>query len=113
MRLIKIMPEYGTNPLWLKEEIDSPFSNISGEELKLSVSLIEKIKNWDFVFQNTLNEDYPPDSGFVSKEAEAVFEHEGIRIWELVKLELPSDADVVYYSVIKNNLYNNIFDILL
>jgi hypothetical protein len=106
------MPEYGTSPLWLKEKTNSPFYNIRGEELKLSPSLIEKIKNWDFAFQNTLNEDYPPDSGFVSKEAEATFEHEGIRIWEMVSLELPTGADVVYYSVIKNKLYNNIFDIL-
>jgi hypothetical protein len=111
MKVIKIMPEYGTGLLWERKSKEEPFYNIAPKELTLSTSLIKQLEDLDRMYQNTFNEDYPPDSGFPSQSAESIFEKKGIEIWEALKSELPSEINVVYYSVVKKRLYENIVDL--
>ncbi len=77
MRTLRIKSEYGAIPLWL-ENSEHWFENIDlrDEELNLTNELIQKIKDWDKIFQNSFNEGYPPDSGFQSPTE--LFEHNEI-----------------------------------
>ena len=106
--VIKIMPEYGTGPLWQKKSKGEPFYNIALKELSLSASLIKELEDFDMMYQNTFNEDYPPDSGFSSQSEESAFEKKGIKIWRNMVLELPPEIRVVYYSVIEKRLHETI-----
>lgn len=111
MKVIKIMPEYGTGPLWQKRSSEEPFYNIEPKELHLSSSLIDQLEDLDVMYQSTFNEIYPPDSRFASQNAESVFEEKGIEIWKALMSELPSEINLVYYSVVNNKLYEDIFDV--
>lgn len=111
MKVIKIMPEYGTGLLWERKSSGNPFYNIAPKELLLSSSLISQLEDWNTTYQNTFNEDYPPDSGFSTQNAGYAFEKKGIEIWEALISELPSNVNVIYYSVIKKKLYENVVDL--
>lgn len=111
MKTIKIMPEYGTGLLWQKKSKDEPFYNIAHKELALSTLLIKQLEDFDRMYQDTYNEDYPPDSGFSSQSEELIFEEKGIAVWQALITELPSEINVVYYSKIKKRLYIDIDDL--
>lgn len=110
MKTLKIMPEYGMYPIWITDSNGQPFENISPDELNIAESARQKLENWDMMFQNTFIEKCPPDSGFDSPELEAIFEKEGVEIWSLIKKDLFSKMNVVYYSVIENKLYTDMSD---
>ena len=111
MEIIKIMPEYGMYPLWIEKSKMEPFESIAIEDLKLSTSLMDKIKDWDNKFQNTYNENYPQNSGFKSQREKSLFEDNGIKIWKELQSELTNEIKVVYYSVLENKLYENLIDL--
>ena len=92
---IKLMPDYHCHPLWL---LGADFDNLAPDKLPLSQATVASLNNWAEKYNATLNEDYPPDSGFASLEDEVIFELEGIILWLQLRQELPVDYEVVYYS---------------
>lgn len=93
------MAEYGcSSPLWINgangELIDTP----EPEELSLSVETVHRLKNWTEAFNATLNQAYPPESDFATREEAEAFEQEGLRLWNKLQEELGSKYNVVYYS---------------
>lgn len=107
MNQLKIMPEFGCYPLWKKDDTEGIFENIPLDTLMISENLRNLIQEWDNRFQGTYNDDYPPDSGFISKEEANQFEKEGIEIWNRLRNELSKSYEVSYYSISKNELFEN------
>lgn len=89
---IKLWADYGSYPIWGVDEID----NIAPEELPLSQETIERLNAWQDAYDRTLNQDYPPLSGFPSLQAELKFKLEAINLWKKLRLELAPDYEVFY-----------------
>ncbi|WNZ24535.1 hypothetical protein HJG54_17870 [Leptolyngbya sp. NK1-12] len=93
---IKLYTEYGGWPLWGVGEID----NIDPATLPITQSLINRLNQWQSTYNATLA-DYPPESGFPSKEAEEEWYREGIRLWLQLQQELGADYEVYYHFLYK------------
>ncbi len=92
---IKLMPDYHSYPLWL---LGADYDNLAPNDLPLSQATIARLDSWAKKYDATLNDDYPPDSGFASLEDEVIFELEGIILWLQLRQELPTYYEIVYYS---------------
>jgi hypothetical protein len=92
---IKLWADYGSYPIWGVDEID----NIAPEELPLSKETIDRLNAWQDAYDQTLNQDYPPLSGFPTLQAERDFKREAINLWKKLRLELaPEDYEVFYQN---------------
>lgn len=87
MKKIKLMADYECFPLW-DASPEGGGRNINPDELPISSSLKDRLNLWALKYDNTLNRDYPPDSGFKSDEEENQFNIEGRSIFEKLKEEL-------------------------
>ncbi|CAA6806180.1 MAG: Unknown protein [uncultured Campylobacterales bacterium] len=88
-----------------------PFFNPSSEEvghldfdeIPITEKLKQEIKEWDEVYQNTYNDEYPPDSCFKSKKQKQWFYKRGRELFEKLKQELPN-VKVYYYDMEYGNV---------
>ena len=94
MRTIRVMADYGCYPLW--EVSSDGLSNINPEELPISSTLKARLNLWSQKYEQTFDEEYPPDSGFSSLEEEEYFKTEGLLILNDLKLELASQFEIIY-----------------
>jgi hypothetical protein len=94
-RVIKLMADYYCHPLW---EVAPEIDNIDPSTLPISDSMQAALRAWATTFDETLDQDYPPDSGFADPEQRAAFEAEGHRLWRKLQRELGEQVRVVYYS---------------
>lgn len=92
LKRLKLMADYNCDPLWDLDVID----NLSPDLLPLSRNLVNRLQNWQALFDRTLNQDYPPDSSFVSVEAEIAFEREGLAIAKQLQAELGDEYEIYY-----------------
>ena len=93
---LKLMSDYHCFPLW--EIGEDGKENPDPNELPLSDELKSALHRWSMSFDETLNDDYPPDSGFARREDEEAFESEGLRLWQELQTQLRGTYEVVYYS---------------
>lgn len=107
MRLLKIMPDYECFPLWMKEG-NSPFENVDPTQLSISELASRQLTSFKEQYDQTLNHEYPPDSGFASLNEALEFECQGLDIWQQLLNELGATYEIVYFSVLENNLYADI-----
>jgi len=80
------MPDYYCYPLW--EASPGVIGNIDPDTLPISSDLKLKILNWAAEFDATLDVDYPPNSGFSSKEHQVAFEDCGRELERCLQAEL-------------------------
>jgi hypothetical protein len=90
------MAEYGNTVLWGIDAAD--IGPIDLDQLPLTVDLKNALRAWAETYDKTLNQEYPPDSGFASPEDEAAFEAEGRRLWKDLQAQLGPEFRVSYYS---------------
>jgi hypothetical protein len=84
MRTIKLMADYHCFPLW--EVSNSVFGNIDPNELPISKELKQNLTDWALSFDKTLNQYYPPDSGFEKESDEIYFKNQAVFLQnELIK----------------------------
>ncbi len=95
-KTIKLMADYQCYPLWWVDP--ELVGNIDPAKLPLSQETLERLSNWASAYDATLNQDYPPDSGFASEEDAQAFEQEGINLWQQLQKELAPDYEVLYFS---------------
>jgi len=100
--VIKLMPEFQCFPLW---RVGGEVDNVNPDDLPLTSDLQAAIRNWAFTYDSTLNQEYPPDSGFQSGAEEEAFELEGRRIWQELMKQLSPDFKIIYQSVRDNRMY--------
>lgn len=99
------MPEYGCSPLWVSDD-NGTFKNL--DIRKLDLSLVNKIEIWNQLYQSTLNQEYPPESGFVNTIEMYNFEKAGIRIWKDLLNRYFNIAKIAYWSIVFNRLFFNV-----
>ena len=98
------MPEYFCSPIWIAKDGVS-FENINIDDINLITdNLKEIILKWDMTYQNTFNQEYPPDSMFKNSEEELEFERKGIQILKQLHYEIEKIYKISYFSVKKNKL---------
>jgi hypothetical protein len=104
MRTLKLMTDFDCFPLWenLKEGLD----NIDPNSLAISEDLKESLSRWAATYNATLNQDYPPDSGFLTEEEAENFEQEGKRMFGELKQQLMNTFKISYYSQKESKLYD-------
>ncbi len=93
--LIKLMPDYHCHPLW---QPDSKEYNIDPDDLPLTNDLKAALRAWANTYDTTLNQEYPPDSGFASPAEEEAFEAEGRRLCGKLQEQFGLEYKVVYLS---------------
>ena len=71
----------------------------------LTDDLRAAIRRWAEAYDRTLNQDYPPDSGFADPSEQEAFEVEGVRLWRELQAQLGPDWGVAYYSDRDSKLY--------
>jgi hypothetical protein len=96
IRSIKLMAEYGGTILWSADP--SSVGPVELGTLPLTDDLKAAIRNWAAAYDRTLNQDYPPDSGFTTPEEAAAFEAEGRHLWKELQAQLGPEYKVAYYS---------------
>lgn len=96
MTRIKLMADYGGTILWKNDA--SEVGPIDLDSMPLTEGLKHDLQAWADAYDKTLNQEYPPDSGFPSPAEEAAFEAEGQRLWRELRRELGPEFDVVYFN---------------
>lgn len=71
MKIIKLSTDYHCWPLWGVSP--NELGNINPNDLPISEELKNKLNEWADIYDSTLNQEYPPNSGFDSKEQEQLF----------------------------------------
>ena len=92
MKKIKLMADYGCFPLWSVGVND--VGDINPDELPLSQELKSRLINWAHTFDQTLNQSYPPDSGFRSETEEIEFNQQALQLAKQLREELGSEYEV-------------------
>jgi hypothetical protein len=93
---IKLMADYQCHPLWRID--DEIIGDIDPSSLPLLSSTVSRLNKWAEMYDKTLNQEDPCNSGFSSLKEEAEFENEGISLLSQVALELSPQYEVIYYS---------------
>lgn len=57
-----------------------------------------KILDWAIKFEGTLNQDYPPESGFATFDDEEKFEQNGVEIWKYIISHFANEYDKVFFN---------------
>ncbi|HEY9663690.1 MAG TPA: hypothetical protein V6C65_35020, partial [Allocoleopsis sp.] len=73
VKRIRLGVEYGCWPTWNVDDVGC-FDPV---ELPINQDTFERLNNWQEVFDDTLNHDYPPDSCFPSEEVAKIWSREG------------------------------------
>jgi hypothetical protein len=94
---IKLMADYGCQPLWWDSDPSGQVGNSDPAALGLSPGLVAALHAWAAAWDATLNEADPAASDFVTEAARAAFEAEGERLTHLVAGELGAAAAVRFW----------------
>lgn len=70
------------------------YGDIDPCELPISKELQLRLSKWASTYDETLDVDYPPNSGFKSEELEREFKREGERLAESLRNELGPDFSI-------------------
>ena len=108
MSYLKLSPEYGCSPLW--NSLDGKiYSNLDIDSSPFDEVLKSRLFDWAKNFETTLNQDYPPDSGFKTIVDEQAFETNGATIWkDILKHYSNLYKQVLFRSNFLNKLYSNL-----
>ncbi|MGC6653822.1 hypothetical protein [Pantoea sp. EEL5] len=96
MKLIKLMADYYSFPLW--NNSPGEVGNIDPEDLPLSYELKEELNKWSEKYDSILNDEDPLSSGFTTKEEERMFIDNGYKLAERLQTELGSAYEINYHS---------------
>ena len=103
VRILRLMSDYHCFPLWEYTDDGDLYDNVNPDDLPLTNELKSALHAWADAYDRTLNQEYPPESGFASPEEEA-FEAEGRRLWRELQAQLGPEYKVVYYSIRENRV---------
>jgi hypothetical protein len=94
--IIKLHADYDCFPLWRIGP--QTVENIDPQRLPISQELKRMIYVWQQQYDETLNRDDPPSSGFTSHEHLIDFDADGWEIWRRLSQELEGLYRIQYYS---------------
>lgn len=93
MITFKLMADYHCFPLWHAASCE--VGNVDPRELPISVELCKKLLDWAQIYDATLNDEDPANSGFTSIEAKLQFSHDGDQLAEALRIELGRDYNIL------------------
>jgi len=102
LQRIKLMPDYSCYPLWDRDD----GGDIEPWELPLSEATIERLLNWQKIYEGIIDWDDPASAGFASAQEEIAFEREGISLWKQLQKELGDEYEIVYFSQLLQRVIN-------
>lgn len=105
MQRIKLMADFDCYPLW---DMDDG-GDIDPTDLPLSEATIERLLNWQNIYDGIIDWDDPASAGFASKQEERAFEREGISLWQKVQQELGDDYQVFYKSQLQQRVLTSVY----
>jgi hypothetical protein len=91
---IKLMADFDCYPLWDRDD----GGDIEPWELPLSEETIERLLNWQKIYDGIIDWDDPAAAGFANEQEEIDFEREGISLWQQLQKELGDEYEVIYKS---------------
>lgn len=94
MTTLRLAKEYLAGPVFCPDS--EKMGHIDVEDLPVSEQLKRAIQAWDSQYQSTFDDEYPPDSGFISPELEAAHERQGAELAERLQEELGDGYSVEY-----------------
>jgi hypothetical protein len=100
---IKLMTDYNYYPLWDMDDV----GDIDPTELPLSEATIERLLNWQKIYDGIIDWDDPVSAGFASAQEEIAFEREGISLWKQLQKELGDEYEIVYFSQLLQRVINH------
>jgi len=108
MKYLKISPEYQCSPLWVSLD-GHIYKNLNIDNSPFDQILKTKLSGWAKNYEDTLSQDYPPDSGFSTLKAEEGFELAGFTIWNCIKQHYSNFFDTISFKSYKlEKLYSDI-----
>jgi hypothetical protein len=69
---------------------------------------IERLLNWQKIYDGIIDWDDPAAAGFASLEEEIAFEREGVNLWQQLQRELGNDYEIVYFSQLLQLVVNRL-----
>ncbi|MEG4021262.1 hypothetical protein [Microcoleus sp. S13C4] len=105
MQRIKLMADFDCYPLW---DMDDG-GDIDPTDLPLREATIERLLNWQNIYDGIMDWDDPASAGFASKQEEIAFEREGISLWQKVQKELGDDYQVFYKSQLQQRVLTSVY----
>ena len=102
LQRIKLMPDYSCYPLWDRDD----GGDIEPWELPLREATIERLLNWQKIYEGIIDWDDPASAGFASAQEEIAFEREGISLWKQLQKELGNEYEIVYFSQLLQRVIN-------
>ena len=99
MKIIRLLPDWRTTPLAMKDEDKlSFFDSIDPEDLPLSQVLISEIWAWSEIYDTFLNWDDPATPKYIDPKIEADFWERGEVLAKKLQNELGDEFKVSYHS---------------
>jgi len=95
MKKIKLMADYGCDPLWKQPPYG--IGNIPPESLPISESLRKALHEWAFEYDRTLDLADPSTADFESQESADKFVTTGYALLSRLKSELGNAYEVDYF----------------
>ncbi|WP_145529865.1 hypothetical protein [Yersinia alsatica] len=96
MKIIKLMADYYSYPLW--HSSPGEVGNIDPEDLPISNKLKERLNKWSEKYDSILNDDDPVSSGFLTNDDELMFIQEGAELAKCLQIELGNTYQITYHS---------------
>ena len=93
----RFMLEYLASPIFC-DDIEE-MGHVDIEELAISEKLKKAIEKWNNEFQMTFDDDYPPDSGFTSREQLNRHIQRGKVLVEELREELGAGYEILYVPI--------------
>ncbi|CBN54685.1 MULTISPECIES: hypothetical protein [Kamptonema] len=101
---IKLMADFDCYPLWDRDD----GGDIEPWELPLSEETIERLLNWQKIYDGIIDWDDPASAGFASEQEEIAFEREGISLWQQLQKELGDEYEIVYFSQLQHRIVSHL-----
>jgi len=94
---IVVRPDYGCHPVWMDTGVGWR-ENADPAALPVDVGLARGLTEWAVDFDGTLNQVYPPDSGFADPETEDEFWARGLLLTCRLAIGLVGRYSVAYWD---------------
>lgn len=91
---LRLVLEYLASPIFCYD-VDQ-MGHLEIDDLEISDDLKRQLKVWDKEFQDTFNDDYPPDSGFSSRQQLQRHIQQGYKLVTKLQLELGESYKINY-----------------
>ena len=95
IQTFKLMPDYQCFCLW--EMGQNIYENTDPNKLPISQELKRDLSAWEKKYDDTLDEEYPPDSGFKSEQEEKQFKKDGENLQKRLQQELGDGFQVTLF----------------